>query len=101
MTGDIWLIGDGGVTFRYAGVKNGKEIIRVDITGVPLFNRYQCLPFDRFQSKNFVRTINNCPPDEYGNFTLTATNKNVDDPVLRISQDNGIIFIDAVGRKVV
>lgn len=101
MTGDIWLIGDGGVTFRHEGVKDGKQIIRVDITGVPLFQRYQCLPFDRFQSKNFVRTINNCPPDEYGNFTLTATGRQVEDTVLRISQGEGIIFIDAIGRKVV
>lgn len=101
MTGDIWLIGDGGVTFRHEGVKDGKQIIRVDITGVPLFNRYQCIPFDRFQSKSFVRTINNCPPDEYGNFTLTATGHQVEDTVLRISQGDGIIFIDAIGRKVI
>lgn len=101
MTGDIWLIGDGGVTFRYDGVKDGKQIIRVDITGVPLFNRFQCVPFNRFQSKNFVKTINNCPPDEYGNFTLTATGQQVEDTVLRISQGDGIIFIDAIGRKVV
>lgn len=101
MTGDIWLIGDGGVTFRHEGVKDGKQIIRVDITGVPLFQRYQCLPFDRFQSKNFVRTINNCPPDEYGNFTITATGHQVEDTVLRVSQGDGIIFIDAIGRKVV
>lgn len=101
MTGDIWLIGDGGVTFRYEGVKDGKQIIRVDITGVPLFNRYQCIPFNRFQSKNFVRTINNCPPDEYGNFTLTATGQQAEDTVLRISQGDNIIFIDAIGRKVV
>jgi hypothetical protein len=101
MTGDIWLIGDGGVTFRHEGVKDGKQIIRVDITGVPLFQRYQCLPFDRFQSKNFVRTINNCPPDEYGNFTLTATGQQAEDTVLRVSQGDGIIFIDAIGRKVV
>jgi hypothetical protein len=101
MTGDIWLIGDGGVTFRHEGVKDGKQIIRVDITGLPLFQRYQCIPFDRFQSKNFVRTINNCPPDEYGNFTLTATGQQVEDTVLRVSQGEGIIFIDAIGRKVV
>lgn len=101
ITGDMWLIGDGGVTFRYAGVKDDKQIIRVDVVGTPLFQRYQCSPFDSFQSKIFVRTINNCPPDEYGNFTLTATGHNVEDTVLRITQDDGIIFIDAVGRKVV
>jgi hypothetical protein len=68
---------------------------------VPLFKRAQCVPFDRFQSKKFVKTINNCPPDEYGNFTLTANGHEVEDTVLRISQGDGIIFIDAIGRKVV
>jgi hypothetical protein len=101
MTGDVWLIGDGGVAFRYEGVKDGKQIIRVDITGVPLFDRYQCVPSDRFRPKNFVRTINNCPPDEYGNFTFTATGHRVDDTVLRVTQGDGIILIDAIGRKVV
>ena len=100
-TGDVWLIGDGGVTFRYEGEQAGKQIIRVDITGVPLFNRFLCVPYDRFQSKSFVRTINNCPPDEYGNFTLTATGHSVKDTVLRITQSDDIIFIDAIGRKVV
>lgn len=101
ITGDLWLIGDGGVVLRHMGEQNGYQIIRVDVVGVPLFSRFLCLPFDRFAPKNFVKTINNCPPDEYGNFTLTATNFEVDDTVLRISNKDGIIFIDAVGRKVV
>jgi hypothetical protein len=101
ITGDVWLIGDGGVTFRYGGVQDGKQIIRVDVTGVPLSNRFLCVPYERFQSKNFVRTINGCPPDEYGNFTITATGHEIDDTVLRVTQADGIIFIDAVGRKVV
>lgn len=101
ITGDLWLIGDGGVVFRHEGVQNGKQIIRVDIVGVPLFKRFSCVPFNRFDSKNFIKTINNCPPDEYGNFTLTATGFEVEDTVLRVSNRDGIIFIDAVGRKVV
>lgn len=100
-TGDLWLIGDTGVTFRHEGVQDGKQIVRVDVVGAPLFKRAVCTPYDRFQSKNFVRTINNCPPDDYGNFTLTATGYEADDTVLRITQSDGIIFIDAVGRKVV
>jgi hypothetical protein len=98
---DLWLIGDGGVVIRHEGLQNGYQIIRVDIVGVPLFSRFVCIPFERFAPKNFVRTINNCPPDEYGNFTLTATGFEVEDTVLRISNRDGIIFIDAVGRKVV
>lgn len=100
-TGDIWLIGDGGVVFRYEGVQNGFNVIRVDIAGVPLFNRFICIPFERFVPKNFVKTINNCSPDEYGNFTITATGQKAADTVLRITQENDIIFIDAIGRKVV
>jgi hypothetical protein len=101
ITGDLWLIGDGGVVFRYEGEQNGYQIIRVDVVGVPLFSRFLCIPFDRFVPKNFVRTINNCPADEYGNFTITATGFEVEDTVLRVSHKDGIIFIDAVGRKVV
>ncbi|NBP03024.1 MAG: hypothetical protein EBU90_23505 [Proteobacteria bacterium] len=100
-TGDLWLIGDAGVVIRHEGEENGKQIVRVDVVGVPLFNRFLCTPFERFTPKNFVKTINNCPPDEYGNFTLTATNFEVDDTVLRITNKDGIIFIDAIGRKVV
>lgn len=101
ITGDLWLIGADGVTLRHEGNQDGKEIIRVDVVGSPLFKRLACVPYDRFQAKNFVRTINNCPADEYGNFTLTATGHEVDDTVLRITQSDGIIFIDAIGRKVV
>ena len=101
LTDDLWLIGDGGVTFSYAGVINNTHVIRIDVTGVPLFSRFICIPFNRFNPKNFVKTINNCPPDEYGNFTLTATGQKVADTVLRISHQNNAIFIDAVGRKVV
>jgi hypothetical protein len=101
ITDDVWLIGDGGVVLRHEGVVQGANVIRVDVVGVPLFQRFVCTPFDRFQPKNFVRTINGCPPDAYGNFTITATGHEVDDTVLRITQRDGIIFFDAVGRKVV
>lgn len=101
ITGDLWLIGDGGVVIRHEGEQNGYQIIRVDIVGVPLFSRFVCIPFERFTPKNFVKTINNCPPDEYGNFTVTATGFEAEDTVLRVTHKDGIIFIDAVGRKVV
>lgn len=101
ITDDLWLIGDGGVVIRYEGEQGGYQIIRVDIVGVPLFSRFMCIPFERFTPKNFVRTINDCPADEYGNFTFTATGFEAEDTVLRVSNRDGIIFIDAVGRKVV
>lgn len=101
VTGDVWLIGDGGVVLRHDGVENGNQVIRVDIVGVPLFRRFVCTPFDRFQPKNFIRTINGCAPDDYGNFTITATGHEVADTVLRVTQRDGTVFFDAVGRKVV
>lgn len=101
LTRDVWLVGDAGVVLRYDGVVNNEQIIRVDIVGVPLFNRFVCSPFNRFDAKNFVRTINNCPPDEYGNFTITASGAGASDTVLRVSNKNGIIFFDAIGKKVV
>jgi hypothetical protein len=101
MTGDIWLIGDGGVVLRHEGVQDGKNIIRVDITGVPLFKRFACLPFDRFEAKTFIRTINGCDPDEFGNFILTASSHEAEDTVLRISQQPGTLKFETVGRKVV
>ena len=101
LTGDVWLIGDGGVVLRYVGEKQGAHVIRVDIVGVPLYTRFVCLPFDRFTAKTFVRTINNCEPDEYGNFILTGTEFEVDDTVLRIVQKDNAVYFDAVGKKVV
>jgi len=97
LTEDVWLVGDRGVMVRQAA----PDVIRVDITGEPLFQRYLCAPYDRFQSRRFVKTINGCGPDEFGNFTLTATAHGATDTVLRVFVQDGNIKIDAVGRKVV
>jgi hypothetical protein len=100
-TGDVLLVGDGGVVLRHVGEERGANIVRVDIIGVPLYNRFVCLPFERFTPKTFLRTINNCPPDEYGNFSFTATDFEVKDTVIRITQENGTVYFDAIGKKVV
>lgn len=97
LTGDVWLIGARGVMVR----QNGDDIIRFDILGEPLFQRLQCEPYDRFQPRLFIKTINGCGPDLYGNFTLTATAHGATDTVLRIFVQDGNIRIDTVGRKVV
>ena len=101
LTGDVLLVGDGGVVLRHVGIRNNEHIIRVDIIGVPLYQRFVCLPFERFTPKTFIRTINDCPPDEYGNFILTATELEVDDTIVRILQRDNTIYFDAVGKKVV
>lgn len=98
LTGDIWLVGDQGVVLR----QDGPGVIRVDIIGVPLFRRFLCEPqSDDFPNKRYLKTINGCGPDEFGNFTFTATNQAVSDAVLRIYADGETIVIDTVGRSVV
>jgi len=100
-TGDVLLVGDGGVVLRYTGVENNQHVIQVDVIGVPLYKRFVCLPFERFSAKTFVRTINDCPANQYGNFILTATEFEVEDTVIRILQRDNTIYFDAVGKKVV
>jgi hypothetical protein len=101
LTGDVWLVGDQGVVIRQ--VSTG--VIRVDIVGEPLFRRIQCLaedgtPTSAFTPKNFLRTINGCGPDEFGNFTITVATKSGTDSVLRVYPENNVLKIEAVGSKV-
>lgn len=97
LTGDVWLIGDRGVVVRY----EEEGIIRIDVVGSPLFVRELCDNLNKFTPKTYVKTINNCPADEYGNFTLTATGHYASDTVLRIYPSEGNIRIDTLGKKVV
>lgn len=102
LTGDVWLVGDTGVVLR--ATPGDINVIRVDVVGVPLFKRYNCADAQSvFPPKRFVKTINNCPPDIYGNFTITATEKNLangrDDTVLRVYPElSGVVF-EALGRS--
>lgn len=99
LTGDIWLVGDQGVVLR----QDGPGVIRIDIIGVPLFRRFLCEPQQGadFPNRQYLKTINGCGPDEFGNFTFTATNQAVADSVLRIYADGETIVIDTVGRSVI
>lgn len=97
MTGDVWLIGDRGVVVR----QDGDGVIRIDMVGSPLFLRELCDDLNKFTPKTYVKTINGCVPDEYGNFTLTATGHNAADTVLRIYPSDGNLKIDIIGKKVV
>lgn len=92
-TGDVWLVGKNGIVLR----AEGEHVIRVDIVGVPLFKRLVCAPQTEFPTKNFLRTINGCGPDEYGNFIITATDKNVPHPTVRIYPNNGTLAFDTIG----
>lgn len=95
IAGDIWLVGDQGVCLRW----EEPNTIRIDIIGEPLYKRLFCEPYGSFPTKNFLQTINGCGPDEYGNFTITATNKAVNDAVLRVYPRDGALVIDTVGRS--
>lgn len=98
LTNDVWLIGDGGVALRF----EEPNIIRVDIVGIPLFRRFACGDAETvFPPRRFVKTINGCPPDEYGNFTFTATDAGLaagaSGNVLRVYPTLSGLVIDAVG----
>lgn len=96
-TGDIWLLGDDGVVVR----AETDQLIRIDIVGVPLYRRVACDASVPATPPRFLKTINGCPPDEFGNFTITSTEKGLpagrDDTVVRIyPTDAGLVF-EAVG----
>jgi len=97
LTGDIWLVGDQGIVVR---PDSEPGVIRIDIIGEPLFKRFVCEPLGSFKPKKFLKTINGCGPDEYGNFTITATDQNVDNAVLRVYPQNGTIVVDTIGRSI-
>lgn len=97
VTGDLWLIGDQGVQLR----QESDGVIRIDIIGEPLFLRALCEDKDKFSPRRFVKTINGCPPDKYGNFILTATGHVAPDTTLRIYPRNNTLVIDTIGKKVV
>jgi hypothetical protein len=96
LTDDLWLIGDQGVVVR--GVS--ETVVRFDIVGEPLFQRFLCGPLDKFEPPTFVKTINGCPPDEYGNFNITASNLSAKDAALRVYPENNTLRIDLLGAKV-
>lgn len=97
LTGDVWLVGDQGVVLRKE--PDTENVIRVDVIGIPLYKRALCEPFGDFQTKKFLRTINGCGPDDYGNFTITATGHQVADTVLRVYPKDGAIVIETASRS--
>ena len=94
ITGDLWLLGDNGVVVREEGGH-----IRIDIVGDPLFVRKLCGPLDRFEVPAFIKTINGCPPDQYGNYNLTVGNHLAEDTIVRIyASDRNELVIEAIGQ---
>jgi len=101
LTGDLWLVGRDGVVLRKD--TRAENTIRVDIVGVPLFKRLPCGTGTRvndFVPRDFLRTINGCEPDEFGNFSITVAAKTAADSTLRIYPENGALKMNVVGTKV-
>lgn len=104
LTGDVWLVGRQGVVLR----ETAPNTIRVDIVGVPLFKRALCfndeqqpLPGVQFNPKTFLRTINGCGPDKFGNFTIAAAANSAADPTLRVYVEDAVLKVAAVATKVI
>lgn len=93
-TGDMWIVGDNGVMVR----QDGDGVIRVDIVGDPLFVRRVCAPEELFNIPRFIKTVNGCPPDAAGNYTLNVGNHRAEDTILRIYPADGGVKIEAVGQ---
>jgi hypothetical protein len=97
LTGDVWLVGQNGVVVR----QDTDGAIRFDAVGEPLFLRQECHPTpggqNLFTTPNFLQTINDCPPDQYGNWNLTPGANAVTEPILRIYPANGQLVLTLVG----
>lgn len=95
-TGDIVIIGENGVVVR----KDGEGVVRVDIVGDPLFRRKLCVPVDLFTTPRFIKTINGCPPDKYGNFNITVGGNLNEETILRVYKVDTGLVIEAVGTTI-
>lgn len=95
LAGDVYLVGtDGVVLSMEAGA------IRVDIIGDPYALVKACLE-EGFPVPAFcgLRTINQIPPDENGDFKITIGGNVAGDPILRVEQAGpGTLLLKAVGR---
>jgi len=94
--GDIWLVGEHGIVLR----EESGCVIRVDIVGDPLFVRRLCNPIDLFNTPNFVRTINGCGPDEYGDYKIEIGNHGAEKTIMRINPVETGLKIEAIGDLV-
>ncbi len=95
-TGDLLVVGENGVIVR----QDGPATIRVDIVGDPLFRRRLCEPVNLFTPPGFIRTINGCTADRYGNFNLTVGDHLNETTVVRIFKNNAGLVIEAVGTTI-
>ena len=93
LMGDVWLVGENGVVLR----QDADGVIRVDIVGDPLFARRLCSDTDVFTTPEFLRTINECGGDQYGNYQLAVGTGLAGKPILRVVPSPAGILIEAIG----
>jgi hypothetical protein len=93
LTDAVVLVGGPGVVLRAVGDAG----IRIDIIGDPLYRRRLCEVASAFQTPLFVQTINNCPPDQHGNISITVGNHLTDKTILRLNQSADGLIIEANG----
>lgn len=93
LTDSVVLVGGPGVVLRAVG----DDGIRIDIIGDPLYRRRLCEAASAFQTPLFVQTINNCPPDQSGNISITVGNHLTDKTILRLNQSADGLVIEANG----
>ena len=95
LTGDVTIVGDNGVVVRQD--PEDASAIRIDIVGEPLFRRQLCTPLEAFATPTFIKSINGCAPDEYGNFNITIGDHLNDTTIIRLYQEDGRLVMEAVG----
>lgn len=65
LNGYVWLIGGDGVFLR-----NDNNTIRIDMAGEVLHKLSSCDTLTSYETKNYLRTINNAPADIYGDIAI-------------------------------
>lgn len=95
-TKDMLIVGENGVVVR----NEGDYVIRVDIVGDPLFRRRLCVPVNLFKPPVFIKTINGCAPDAFGNFNLTVGDHINGETIIRILKTTAGLLIEAVGKTI-
>ena len=90
LTGDVWLVGENGVVLSFTN----QDSVRVDVIGEPLALRKLCHSNEAFVAPQFLKTINNIPPSDWGGFTITIGKLLANKPALRITPDQDSILIE-------
>ena len=96
LTGDVWLVGENGITVRE--ITAGQ--VRIDVIGDPMFVRNQCEPLALFDPPLFIKTVNRCPPNAAGDFRIEVNDHDAEETIMRIVHTDSGLRIEAVGEYV-